>query len=324
MTQAMCLNTGRQANRRLRGLSQAAVLPELQRVVTQQSLIDTRASLAGLAHLRQRVHEPAPSTVFMGVGLTSASELSSALPIDVLGMLFSAEHVREAVQADEITLLLADTHAVENGHDPMAVAERCATYERTLRRVLTRLRWPHVSMVRARELHALDSYARLHAQVRRTAPRDEHPYVTREVADIEYFARASGGIVKVGWALECKGSACTRDERSFDERFQRWIGSHVGFVYCKAGRTLDDGRKKAAPYVARDPARRVCLTREERVHEKLHRAQAQVSVSTLRGVRRHLKAIARSYKQLVRPVRGSVEDQVQQVLFDLLGPEVAA
>jgi len=320
----MCLHTGRWHGGScvVQQSYRAPVMPALKRVVTQQSLIDTRSSLIGLSQLGH--HAAPPRSVFMGIGMTSGDELSRALPVDTLGMLFSAEHVREAAQASEITLLLADAHAMENGHDPLAVAERCAAYERTLRRVLNRLRWSHVRIVRARDVHALDAYARLHAQIRRAAPRHEHPYVTREIADIEYFSRTNGGIVKVGWAIEGRETSSTRDERAFDQRFQRWVGSHVGFVYCKAGRTLDDQRRKAAPYVVRDPARRVCLAREERVHEKLRRAEAEVSVSTLRCVRRHLRAIARSYKQLVRPVRGSVEDQVQQLLFDVLGPEAAA
>ena len=306
-----------------RSSSAEGIWPELRRVVTQQALIDTRSSLAGLSHLHR--HTRAPNAVFMGIGVTSGTTLSRALPIDTLGMLLSAEQVRVAVQASEITLLLADAHALENGHDPVAVASRSAAYERTLRRVLSRLRWSHVHIVRARALHALDAHARIHAQVKRLAPRDEHPYVTQEIADIEYFARSRGGIVKVGWALEGRDSHGARDERCFDERFKRWIGSHVGFVYCKAGRRLDDRRKKAAPYVATEPERRVCLSRDELVSEKLQRAAAHVSVSTRRCVVRQLRDIARAYKRAVRrPMRGSVEDQVQQLLCELLGPREAA
>ena len=299
----------------------SAVLPELRRVVTQQALMNTHASLAGIAHLG--AHSPAPRTVFMGIGMTSATELSRALPLDVLGMLFSSEQVRAAVQARDIKLLLADAHALENGHPPNLIAQRCATYERVLQRIVTRLGWKHVQIVRATDLHVLDEYARLHTTVRRLAPRYEHPYVTREVADIAYFAKHCDGILKVGWAVTNRGRSL-RDERAFDDCFRRWVGSHVGFVYCKAGRALDDRRIKAVPYVVSDPGRRVCLTADERVHDKMQRAAAEVSTSTMRAVRSHLKAIARGYKQLARPVRGSVEDQIQCVIWDLLGPEISA
>lgn len=321
MNHAISLHGGGQAGLRRAEANHAAILPELRRTITQDPLIETHASLLGLAHLRPSA--PAPSGVFMGIGITSGSELSHALPLDVLGMLFAAEQVRQATRARELTLLLADAHALDNGHDSALVHQRALAYQGVLQRVLVRLGWSHVHMLRASELHARELHVRVHAMVRRAAPREEHPYVTREVADIEYFARARGPILKVGWALASRGIGL-RDERAFDERFKRWVGPHVGFVYCKAGRALDDRCNKAAPYLVRDPARRVCLVRDECVHSKLQRAAAEVSTSTLRGVRRHLKAIARSYKQLVRPVRGTVEDQIQCVIGDLLGSEVAA
>jgi hypothetical protein len=298
--------------------SQRDVLPHLERVVTQQSLFETRASLAGLAHLDARL--PAPAAVFLGIGLSAPRELSLALPLDTLGMLLAAEQARRAVAAPSMLILLADAHALTNGHDGGAVAERAAAHGRTLGCVIERLGWSHVHVVRARELHALPAHARLHAQIREVAPRDEHPYVTRELADIEYFARHAGSLLKVGWALQSGVGSGLRDERAFDERFRCWVGRHVGFVYCKAGRTLDDQRRKAPPYLVRDPARRVCLIRGEHVREKLERASEHVSVSTVRGVRKHLKAITRSYKQLVRPLSGRVEEQVQTLLGQLLGP----
>ena len=298
--------------------TQTSLLARLEHVVTQQALFDSRASLAGLSHVDARM--PAPDSVFVGIGLSAPHELSRALPVDMLGMLFAAEQARRAVGASEMTLLLADAHALSNGHSPNAVAECARAHEFILGRVLGRLGWRHVRFVRAQELHGLDAHARVHAAIRRVAPRDEHPYVTRELADIEYFARSGRGILKVGWALSAT-ALNARDERAFDERFRRWVGLHVPFVYCKAGRTLDDRRRKAPPYLVRDPARRVCLNRNERVREKLEQASVHVSSSTLRGVRKQLKAITRCYKQLVRPLSGHVEEQVQQLLEQLLGPE---
>jgi hypothetical protein len=208
---------------------------------------------------------------------------------------------------------------VQNGLSPEAVAQRANSYEKLLRCVVARAGWHHVRFVRAVDLHKRPDYLRLHEAIRCRAPRGEHAYVTREVADIAYFARSYGSILKVGWALGSEAGA-DRDERGFDARFQQWASGNVGFLYSKAGRALDDRGRKAVPYVESNPARRVCLAADERVHEKLERAAHQVSVSTLRGVRRHLRAIARSYRKLVRPVSGSVEQQVEQMLDDLLGP----
>jgi hypothetical protein len=296
----------------------AAILPALRRVVTQQSLMNTRASLEGLSHVRPC--DPAPQCVLTGVGISSGRELSCALPLDVLGMLFASEQVRAAIEAREIKLLLADARAVENGHAASLVSQCCAAYESTLRHVLARLGWSHVQVLRASELRAQDTHARLHAEIGRVAPSREHSCVTRELADIEYFARHCGGILKVGWAVTDRARDL-HDEPLFDDRFRRWVGSHVGFVYCKAGRALDDRCMKTAPCVESDISRRVCLSRSEQVHEKLQRSAAIISSSTLGAVRSHLKAINRSYNQLVRPVSGSVEEQTQRLIRDLLGPE---
>ncbi len=298
----------------------ASVLPKLAHVVTQQSLFATRPSLAGLAHVEARA--PAPRAVFVGVGLASNDELSRALPVDALGMLLAAERARRAVHAEGIALLIADAHALCNGIAADLVADRARGYEHVLRGMIARLGWKDVRLLRAAELHAREDYVQLHEHIRRRAPAGAHPYVTREIADIEYFARACDGILKVGWALTARGGCAERDERVFDERFRRWVGPHVGFVYCKAGRALDDRRRKAVPYIERDPSRRICLTREERVGEKLARASSELSLSTVRGVRKHLKAIARSYRELVRPLSGTLEEQVQAMLDDVLARPV--
>lgn len=297
--------------------AQAAVLPHLVRLVTQQALFETRPSLAGIAHMP--VHGPAPGTVFLGLGLCSHRALSLALPFDALGMLFAAEKARRAIGADQTIVLIADAHASCNGLDARAIARTAIAHEQVLGHILSRLGWHHVTVLRAGELHTVAAYTQLHEQVRRAAPSDAHPYVTREVTDIAYLSRVSGGILKVGWALHAQAAGW--DERAFDECFRRWVGGHVGFVYCKAGRTLDDRRCKTVPYLVRDPARRVCLAHGERVREKLERASAHASPSTLRGVRKHLKAITRCYKELVKPVSGTIEDQAQKVLVELLGSE---
>jgi hypothetical protein len=281
--------------------------------VTQGSLFETRPSLRALQ--RAAPHAPTPRAVFVGLGLSSGRELTRALPIDALGMLLSAEHARRAARADSLLVLLADAHAVCNGLPAAQVAACVREHERVLRRVLKRLGWSHARLVRASDLHARDEYRRLHERIRRRAPAGTHAYVTREVADIEYYARDSGGLLKLGWALHA-GEQPERDERSFDRRFEQWVGHHVRFAYCKAGRALDDRGKKAVPYFDRNPRRRVCLSPDERVEQKL--SSAHVSVCTLRGVRRHLKAITRSYRELVRPLCGTLEEQVQAMLDDLL------
>ena len=207
-----------------------------------------------------------------------------------------------------------------NDLDPFQVRALARRWIDTLARlgdsVLPRLR-----VLRASQLHATPRYRDVLEEVRRRAPGGAHPYVLREVADIEHLRRELGGVLKVGWAI-CSCGDRGHDERFFDARHRAWVGSAVGFVYCKAGRALDDRRPRAAPYITTDPERRICLSPGEDVEAKLARASAlgHASASTVRGVRKQLKMIARAYRELGHPLRGPVEQRTQTIIDEMLVP----
>jgi len=287
----------------------------LRRTVVQESLFETTASLAGIAGLAC-----APRAVFAGVGLCSRSDLSVALPVDLLGILLPAEQVRRAIGAGTTVALVADEHALGNGFHPDRVRQRTGETVAILRRLST-VMGLEIEVVRASSFHGSTRYRRILAEVGlRAAPGDD-AYFHRQVADLEYMHRTLGGIVKVGWVVS--GSprvARRRDELAFDQRFRAWVGRHVGFVYCKAGRTLDDRRPKASPYVVVDPSRRICLGPDEDVSGKLQRAGRQASAATVNGARRHLKAIARA-SRAVTPLTGPVEHRLQQMIRSIFDDE---
>src|SRR5690606_26395895 len=126
----------------------------------------------------------------------------------------------------------------------------------------------------------------------------EHAYVKLQIADCEYLHRQHRGIVKVGWSPDGRARG---GEHEFDRRFRAWLGDHVGFVYCKAGRVLDERRRKAPPYLATDPPRRICLEPDEDVPGKLGRVATEPIV---RGVRKHLRMLAYSACKRLGPMRG--------------------
>lgn len=287
------------------------------RLVRQSPLLETGLSLEGL----QRAQRPRPpAAIFVGVGLCTRARASRAVPFDVLGMLLPAERLRRAIGARELVVLVADSHALINDLDPFQVRALARRWIDTLARlgdsVLPRLR-----VLRASQLHATPRYRDVLEEVRRRAPGGAHPYVLREVADIEHLRRELGGVLKVGWAI-CSCGDRGHDERFFDARHRAWVGSAVGFVYCKAGRALDDRRPRAAPYITTDPERRICLSPGEDVEAKLARASAlgHASASTVRGVRKQLKMIARAYRELGHPLRGPVEQRTQTIIDEMLVP----
>jgi hypothetical protein len=234
-----------------------------------------------------------------------------------LGLVLGAEDVRRETDATELVVLVADAHALEQGAPPSEVEARAVQYERVLRRIGERCGFDEMRVVRASRLAREPAYARTLARVRESTPDDADPYVERELADIAHFVKMHGSLVKVGWALEPARKGAHRDERAFDECYRRWVGCGAWFMYTKAGRVLDDERKKAPPYVETEPSRRICLSQDEDVAAKLEHGRRRASYSTWRGVRNHLNAITRTYGRLVRPLEGPLEVRVQAMIDDV-------
>lgn len=287
----------------------------MRRLVEQHPLFETRPS--------RHAVDGAPSalqakTVFAGIGLVSGPTVTRALPLDVMGLLLSAEQTRRTLSADRLLVLVADAHARCNGAPRALLEERTAQYVDLLRGIADRCGFSRMHVVLASEWDCDAAYLRTLDAARRSLPPDIDPYVAREVADIAHVERVYGGVVKVGWALQRSRAGAHRDERTFDEAFNRFIGGEACFVYSKAGRAFDDRRHKVSPYVVADASRRICIDPTENVADKLDRARRDVSPSTFRGVCNHLKAVTRSYSKLVRPLDGGLPERAQAVIDDAL------
>lgn len=293
----------------------------LRRLVEQHPLFETSPS--------QRAVDRAPSalqakTVFAGIGLVSGPTITRALPLDVMGLILSAEQTRRTLSAERLLVLVADAHARCNGAPQALLEQRTAQYVALLRGIADRCGFSRMHVVRASEWEREPAYRRTLDAARRSMPSDIDPYVLREVADIAHVERVYGGVVKVGWALQRSRDGVQRDERSFDEAFKRWIGGDACFVYSKAGRAFDDRRHKVSPYVVADASRRICIDPGEDVAAKLARAQRDVSHSTFRGVCNHLRAVTRSYAKLVRPLDGGLPERAQAMIDDALAASGAS
>lgn len=273
----------------------------------QHPLLQTHASLMGIEHLRAR-----PRAITLGIGISSPRALTRGVPFDVLGMLLPAESLRKAADAAHVVALIADRHALKNGFPAPQVARRTREIEATLRAVGRALGMP-LELVRASELHGQREYRLLQQRIRARAPSHEHPYVTLEVADTEYLRSAYGSIVKLGWALGGPRAKAVLDERFFDVRHRAWVNSDVGFAYSPAGRTLDERRPHAAPYIVLDPARRLLLRPDEPIEHKLE-ASGQVSERSKRAVRRHMRRIVTAYSRHVTRLSGPLTERMRSVL----------
>lgn len=292
--------------------SPRGLLEELGKLALQHPLLETKPSLEALAAARPASPRRA---VFVGVGMCSRRGLSVSLPVDVLGLLAPAEEVRRALSAERLVVLVADAHAVTAGFPARRVSRRAQEVVATLRRAGAALRLEHLEIWRASTLHAQASWRTALSFVRRRAPVSASPYFLQQSADVESMHRRFGGVVKVGWTLGGRrGEPQARDEEAFDRFYRAHVGDHVGFLYAKAGRVLDDHRRKAPPYVATDEQRRVCLAPDEDVAAKLARARASQTTATVEGARRYYRALCASFSRLTEPLAGPVEHRLQTLI----------
>ena len=286
----------------------------------QHPLIETRPSLSAL----QEDLPQSPGAVFVGLGVASGTKVGRALPLDVVGLLLGAEAVRRTLGAKHLCVLIADAHAMAHGAPEMDVAMRARATERTLQGIAAACKLEALTVVRGTRLHDRPDYRQLLQQVYERAPADTEAYVAREIADIGYFHHHFGGIVKVGWALQGSLHSVERDERLFDVRHRQWLGPGPGFIYGKVGRALDDRYPRMPPYLEWVPERRICLAHDEDVEGKLARAAQRLSPCNLRGVRNHLKAITRTYSQMVQPLHGTLEGRTQALVDAVFAARPAA
>lgn len=291
----------------------------LHHLIEQHPLFETEPSRHALDDGWSALHA---KTVFAGIGLVSGATVSRALPLDVMGLLLSAEQARRTLNAERLIVLVADSHGRCNGAPRELLDRRSAHYVSRLRGIADVCGFSKMQVVLASDWERDPAYRRTFEAVQRRVPLDLDPYVLREIADIAHVEREHGGVVKVGWVLQRSRQHVNRDERTFDETFVRWIGGRARFLYSKPGRALDDRRQKVSPYVVADAARRILIDPNEDVAEKLARASEAVSRSTYRGVCNHLKAVTRSYCKLVRPLDGALPQRAQAMIDHVLASPV--
>lgn len=273
--------------------------------------MDTRLSLSALRRI-----DPSrpPRTVYVGVGLCAREALSVAVPIDLLGLLLPAEAIRRASGATELFVLIADSHALENGFAPDEVERRARAVELVLENIRARCGLSALKVVRASQFHGEPSYGAALATVSRRA-RGLHDYVLRQLADAVYLERERGALVKVGWALRGADPFRQRDEIAFDRSLRAVVGDRVGFLYCKPGRSLTDDAPRVPPYVVRHFDARVCLDARENPAAKIATSRRRASASTVDACRRHLRQVIYTYGRVIEPLpRGTLEHRLSALI----------
>lgn len=274
----------------------------IARFVTQQPLIDTASSLEGIAGLSEA------SGVFFGVGLCNGNNvLSDGLPVDVLAMLLTAEHIDAPKY-----ILIADTHAVSNGLDQKAVDETARRTQATLQRTIDNLGLQGWEIIRASEIDRTPAYQAILTKIP-----EENEYIRRQLADMAWFVQERGVNIKVGWVLEGSKNA---DERMFDQEFRRQVGLPLSSIYTEQGRTFNETRCRVPPYHCADREDRILLEEGEDVAMKIAAARLRGEISTQAQQRvdaceNFLKRVVRLYSETVERTEGKdIDVRLQHVV----------
>lgn len=236
--------------------------------------------------------------LYFGVGLSSKGNkkngtlpmLSYGLPIDVLGMLFVAEKFDCPKH-----ILIADSHAFANDHDPHDISRVANGYHDTLQRVVDNLGLNGWSIVIASSLAKQAAYQKALSKIQ-----DPNQYVRLQLTDMRYFEQEMGVNLKVGWSP---------GEQSFDEMFVDTFyggGSEalldednrdpLRFIYTHPGRSLNPRRSVLPPYIVRNPEDRIMLEKGEDVEAKLSSAVEKHGDKAILAYKNLMKGLAHFYR----------------------------
>lgn len=254
-------------------------------------------------------------SIYYGTGLTTPRAIGVGLPFDVLGMVLVAERIRRALNLTRIYHHIADTHAKTNQWvDPQEVDRRAKSIRETLLRIADNLKLPGFNVVLSSEFDQSSDYESL---VRHFKERSqEHEYVIREMADMEWYRVRRGVTIKMGWIIQATEAPIGFDERLFDREYQRIEGDKLSFVYTKPGRTLDLSRPKVSPYIQIAGENRLLLERGENVTQKLEEAVERTGDPHLGGARKHIESIVRAYERLFGSFGRIPLEQKAQAIID--------
>ena len=124
---------------------------------------------------------------------------------------------------------------------------------------------------------------------------EEHEYVRREMADMEWYRTKADVRIKMGWIIQATETGMGFDERRFDREYLRFHPGQMSFIYTKPGRTFDTSRPKASPYISVAGEQRLLLAPQVNAAEIF---AATNDPKNLGGAKKHLQSIVRAYESL--------------------------
>jgi hypothetical protein len=273
-------------------------------------LIEPESSLRGI---QPELGQSTGGSLYFGTGLTTSKAMSVGVPFDVLGMLLVAENIRRALGLEWIIQLIADTHAKSNPFCKTEEVDAMATKMSETCKRMARLLGieEHYVSLKSSGIDNSPDYLEIFGGIRT----EDHEYVRREWADIEYLRRHRNLRLKLSWTIGSKVNKVGFDERLYDLRFRDVMGQTMSFMYLWPGRTLDKQRPKVSPYISIAGEQRILFAPNENVESKLSAAELTMGADSLKGVKEHLHNIIQLFEGIHGPLAAnSTEEKVQAVI----------
>ena len=257
--------------------------------------------------------EERPRSIYFGIGLTGAKELSPGLPIDVFSQMFMAEYARRKFGGNgKVYILLADAHAIGAGRPEDEVRQKTIELEKTLTTVCSNLELSDFEIIKATDLLKEKSYRDLLSQFA-----DEFIYDQFQWTDYVYMNREKQVGVKVSWARGGLFNPGVRDERVFDIGFQeRRNDFPLSYIYVQSGRTFDPDCPRSAPYLTKVGQPRLLLTQESNAITFLDNLEPAL-LHQMRSTTAYLGELTKLFEIVIAPLRSECLGERLQAMLDM-------
>lgn len=293
-------------------------ITSLMKLLSNSALIEAGPSKEFI--VEDSFMEPGGS-LYYGTGLTTPNAISRGLPFDLLGMMLSAEQIRRSAGLERIYHHVADTHAKTNewiSHDEVDdIAKRTVETVETIKKGLG------LTALEVVLSSSFDETAEYGAMVEGYDASEEHEYVRREMADMQWYKEKYDVRMKLGWIIQAKETDLGFDERRFDREFLKFHPRELSFIYTKPGRTFDPSRPKASPYITIENEDRLVLSPDTDVRQVFQ--QANNGDPNLGGAKKHIQSIVRLYEDIYGNLgkieKGGLqlEDKVEAIINHCFG-----
>jgi len=223
------------------------------------------------------------SNIFIGCGIATKTELSQAVPFDILGFLLSAEFTKRQIPKAQVFLLIADQHAwLANNFDHETCQKVADNLHKTIQKIIKNLNLKNWQVFLASQVfpNALpQSYEEL------------------EKRDVTHFFNQHNCGLKIGWSFSLAENNHKTDESHFDQDIPMLS------IFTKPGVTANPKKPFESPYICTNPATRVTI----------NQLSTSKVGSTNPAVKNHLNRITILFEQLIKPFpnKTPLEDKIK-------------